>query len=124
MSQPDTGHSPPGRAGAVIDPSDGLIFIATGNGDWNGTTDWGDALVELNSRATDVLGNYTPTNNDALNDSDLYEASSRKRIATLPCGSGHWNSPIVVDGKIILPEGDANRRASRGILDIRSMPMG
>src|SRR6185437_3936727 len=51
-----------GRAGAVIDPADGGIFIATGNGDWNGTTDWGDALVELDSGATAILGNYTPAN--------------------------------------------------------------
>ena len=32
-----------GRAGAVIDPGNGDIFVATGNGHWNGTTDWGDA---------------------------------------------------------------------------------
>jgi hypothetical protein len=49
---------------------------------------------------------------------NVYEASSGKRITTLPCGSGHWNSPIVVDGRIILPEGDANSRATEGVLDI------
>lgn len=238
-----------GRAGAVIDPSDGHIFVATGNGDWNGTTDWGDALIELNSGATEILGNYTPTDTSELNDSDLdlgsvspvllsdnllaqggkdgkirllgrreiagatphkgselqivstpsgtdlfaqpavwrhgsqtwmfaadgggtaawqvrngmlhqewrndsdgtspfeaggllfvydpggglggffgggklnvYDASSGKRIATLPCGRGHWNSPIVVDGRIILPEGDANSRATSGVLDVWSLP--
>lgn len=231
-----------GRAGAVIDPSDGHIFIATGNGDWNGTTDWGDAVVELDSGATTILGNYTPTNTQELNDRDLdlgsaspvllghdllaqggkdgkirllgrqqiagaaphkghelqvvstptgtdlfaqpavwrhdgqtwmfaadyggteawqlrngllheewhnnnggtspfeadgllyvyapdgglnvYEASTGKRIATLSCGEGHWNSPIVVDGKIILPEGNANARASSGVLDIWALPAG
>lgn len=91
-----------GRAGPVIDPGDGRIFIATGNGDWNGTTDWGDALIELDSAAT--------------------AATSGRRIATLACGPGHWNSPIVVDGRIILPEGDANSRATRGVLDIRTLP--
>jgi hypothetical protein len=231
-----------GRAGAVIDPGDGRIFIATGNGDWNGTTDWGDALVELNSSATAILGNYTPADTEELNDRDLdlgstspvllgddllaqggkdgrirllsreeiagatphkdhelqvvstpsgtdlftqpavwqhdgetwmfaadnggtaawrvqsgtlheewrngsggtspfeadgllfvyapegglnvYEASSGRLITTLPCGSGHWNSPIVVDGKIILPEGDANSRATSGVLDIWALPSG
>lgn len=231
-----------GRAGAVIDPSDGRIFIATGNGDWNGTTDWGDTVVELNSSATAMLGNYTPTNTRELNDDDLdlgsaspvllggdliaqggkdgrirllsrqaiagttphkghelqivatpgatdlfaqpavwrhgdqlwmfaadnggtaawqlrggklheiwwhdtggtspfeadgllfvyapagglnvYEAPSGKRIATLPCGPGHWSSPIVVDGRIILPEGNANSRATSGVLDIWSLPAG
>jgi hypothetical protein len=225
-----------GRAGATIDPGEGRIFIATGNGDWNGSTDWGDAVVELDSNATEMLGNYTPTNTDELNDEDLdlgsaspvlldggliaqggkdgrirllsrrgiagkaphkghelqivatpsgtdlfsqpavwqhdgqtwmfaadnggtaawqvgsgrlhekwhngtggtspfeaggllfvyapagglnvYEATSGKRIATLSCGPGHWSSPIVVDGSIILPEGNANSRATSGVLDI------
>jgi outer membrane protein assembly factor BamB len=231
-----------GRAGAVIDPGAGRIFIATGNGDWNGATDWGDAVVELNPSATEILGNYTPVDTEALNDNDLdlgstspvllgdsliaqagkdgkirllsrreiagatphkghelqivsspsgahlyaqpavwrqdgqtwmfasdsggtaawqvqggmlhekwhngsggtspfeadgllfvydpdgelnvYEASSGKRIARLPCGSGHWNSPIVVDGRIILPEGDANSRATTGVLDVWAPPKG
>ncbi|MHB8812067.1 MAG: outer membrane protein assembly factor BamB family protein [Steroidobacteraceae bacterium] len=231
-----------GRAGAVIDPRDGHIFVATGNGDWNGVTDWGDAVVELDPGATTILGNYTPTNTQELNDRDLdlgsaspvllghdllaqggkdgkirllsrqqiagaaphkghelqvvstptgtdlfaqpavwrqdgqtwmfaadyggtaawqlrngllheewhnsnggtspfeangllyvyapdgglnvYEASTGKRIATLSCGEGHWNSPIVVDGKIILPEGNANGRASSGVLDIWALPAG
>lgn len=231
-----------GRAGAVIDPGSGDIFIATGNADWNGKTDWGDAVVELDADATRMLGNYTPANSDYLNEHDLdvgstspvllgdgliaqggkdgkimllglksiagtaphkggelqaidtpggvmlltqpavwkhagqtwmfvaddrgtgawqlrdgklqrkwsndtggtspfeadgllyvyapegglnvYEAASGKRIATLACGSGHWNSPIVVDGRIILPEGNANDHATRGVLDIWSLPGG
>lgn len=230
-----------GRAGAVIDAADGHIFIATGNGDWNGRTDWGDAVIELSADATQMLGNYTPSNTAELNDLDrdlgssspvllggalaqggkdgkirlvglealagttphqdhelqtvatpsgtdlftqpavwqhagqtwmfaadnggtaawqlqngalheqwrngtggtspfladgllfayapdgglnVYDAASGKRIATLPCGPGHWNSPIVVDGKIVLPEGDANRRAASGVLDIWSLPPG
>jgi len=229
-----------GRAGAVIDPASGHLFVATGNGAWNGRTAWGDAVIELDAEATRVLGNYTPDNTAELNDSDLdlgstspvllggdllaqggkdgrirllsrraiagatphrggelqvlstpsgtdlftqpavwrhdgatwmfaaddggtaawrvtggrlheawhndsggtspfeaggllfvyspagglrvYEASSGKRLATLACGRGHWNSPIVVDGRIILPEGNANSRATRGVLDIWSLP--
>jgi len=241
-SCPQTQSAIWGRAGAVIDSKDGRIFIATGNGDWNGTTDWGDAVIELDSGATQVLGNYTPSNTADLNEDDLdlgstspvlldanllaqggkdgrirllnrqeiagttahrghelqivptpsgtdlftqpavwqhggeiwmfaadnggtaawqlksgmlhqvwrngvggtspfeadgllfvyapdgglnvYEAPSGKRIATLPCGRGHWNSPIVVDGRIILPEGDANSGATRGVLDIWALPAG
>lgn len=241
-SCPQTQSAIWGRAGAVIDPANGHIFIATGNGPWNGTTDWGDAVVELDAGATRILGNYTPADTAQLNDSDLdlgstspvllgggllaqggkdgrirlldlkriagatphkdhelqilstpsgtdlfsqpaiwrtegqtwmfaaddgataawrvergklrlqwrhesggtspfeadgllfvyaphgglnvYEALSGKRIATLPCGAGHWQSPIVVDGRIILPEGNANSRATRGVLDIWSLPGG
>lgn len=231
-----------GRAGAVIDPASGDIFIATGNADWNGKTHWGDAVIELDADATKMLGNYTPTNTDFLNEHDLdlgstspvllggdliaqggkdgklrllsrkaiagsaphrggelqivdtpdrdklftqpatwqhagqtwlfladnhgtaawqladgklrkqwgndtsgtspfeadgllfvyaregglnvYDAASGKRIATLPSGPGHWNSPIVAAGRIILPEGNANDHATHGVLDIWSLPRG
>jgi len=45
-----------------------------------------------------------------------------KEIATLECGSGHWNSPIVVDGRIALPEGDSNRHSESGVLNIWRLP--
>jgi Glucose dehydrogenase len=231
-----------GRGGAVIDPDNGDIFIATGNGDWNGQTDWGDSLIELDASATKMLGNYTPANTEELNERDLdlgstspvllggdlvaqsgkdgkirllsrkaiagtaahkdhelqivstpsgtdlftqpavwqhggqtwmfaadnggtaawalendklqekwkngtsgtspfaaggllfvyaregglnvYEAASGKHVATLPCGPGHWNSPIVLQGEIIVPEGSANDHATSGVLDIWSLPSG
>lgn len=231
-----------GRAGAVIDPRSGDILVATGNADWNGTTDWGDAVIALDAGVTKMLGNYAPANTDELNEKDLdlgstspvllggdyiaqggkdgkirllsrkamagtvphkghelqivatpsgtdlftqpavwqhggetwmfaadnggtaawilangqlrekwkngtsgtspfeadgllfvyaregglnlYEATSGKRVATLPCGPGHWNSPIVLQGEIILPEGNANEHATSGVLDIWSLPGG
>ncbi|HUI71432.1 MAG TPA: PQQ-binding-like beta-propeller repeat protein [Spirochaetia bacterium] len=48
----------------------------------------------------------------------VYEATSGRLIATLECGSGHWNSPIVADGRIALPEGNANWHRTEGVLDI------
>jgi hypothetical protein len=48
----------------------------------------------------------------------VYEATSGRPIATLPCGVGHWNSPIVADGRIALPEGNANSHQTSGVLDI------
>lgn len=38
-----------GRAGAVIDAATGNIFVATGNGPYDGKTSWGDAVIELKS---------------------------------------------------------------------------
>ena len=229
-----------GRAGAVIDPATGNIFVATGNGQYNGKTDWGDSIIELNADATQMVGNYTPADNAKLNDEDLdvgstspvllgdgllaqggkdglirvlslqqiagtaahqghglqkvstpsgamlftapavwrhdgktwlfaadghataawtlengklvrkwkdgnggtspivaggllyiydtsgelrvYEPATGKQVADLACGHGHWNSPIVVDGKIALPEGNANRHATSGVLDIWTLP--
>ena len=48
----------------------------------------------------------------------VYQPSSGRLIATLPAGSGHWNSPIVTDGRVALPEGDANSHSTSGVLDI------
>ncbi|MGH8115492.1 MAG: PQQ-binding-like beta-propeller repeat protein, partial [Rhodanobacteraceae bacterium] len=48
----------------------------------------------------------------------IYDATSGHELAELACGSGHWNSPIVVDGMILLPEGNANRHRASGVLDI------
>jgi hypothetical protein len=241
-SCPDAQSAIWGRAGATIDAATGNIFVATGNGPYDGKTNWGDALIELNSDATRMLGNYTPTNNAELNDRDLdigstspvllggdnlaqggkdgqirllsinaiagsaphkdherqtvstpsgadlftapavwrhggetwmfaadrggvaawtlksgklvamwkngnegtspvvaggllyvynpagglrvYDAVKGNQIADLETGTGHWNSPIVVDGKIALPEGNANKHASTGVLDIWSPPSG
>ena len=225
-----------GRAGAVIDPATGNIFVATGNGPYDGGTNWGDALIELDPLATSMLANYTPTNNSTLNNQDLdlgssspvllapgvvaqggkdsmihvvslaaiggttphaggelqnvstpskallftapavwqsqgqtwmfaadggattawtfangtltqmwthptggtspivaggllyvyntggglhvYDPQTGASVATLTSGSGHWNSPIAIDGRIALPEGNANQHATTGVLDI------
>jgi hypothetical protein len=225
-----------GRAGAVIDSTTGDIFVATGNGRWDGRTAWGDATLALDSAATRLIGNYAPTNTDALeaHDADLgstspvllgsglvaqggkdgsirlldwqamrgasphrggerqvvstpsggdlftapavwrgagatwlfaadnggtaawtlegdrlrpmwrngnagtspvvadallfvydprggirvYEVATGRHVTTLECGGGHWNSPIVVDGRIALPEGDANDHATKGVVNI------
>jgi glucose dehydrogenase len=238
-SCPQTKSAIWGRAGAVIDPDNGDILIATGNGEWNGTTAWGDSVIEINAGATRMLGNYTPADTEELDARDLdlgstspvllgadliaqggkdgkvrllsrkaiagltphkdhelqsvatpsgtdlftqpavwkhddqtwmfaadnggtaawevknsrleqkwknsnggtspfeaggllfvyapegglnvYEAASGNHIATLPCGPGHWNSPIVLQGVIILPEGNANDHAASGMLDIWSL---
>ena len=48
----------------------------------------------------------------------IYQPASGKLVATLDAGSGHWNSPIVADGRVALPEGDANQHETSGVLDI------
>ncbi|MGH9471307.1 MAG: PQQ-binding-like beta-propeller repeat protein [Terriglobales bacterium] len=239
-SCPDSDSAIWGRAGAIIEPESGNIWIATGNAPWNGTTDWGDAVIELNPDATQILANYTPANTDELNDQDLdvgstspallgggllaqgakdslirvlrtaditgaephkghevqtvptpssamlftalavwhhggqtwmfsadagateafelvngnlvskwknanggtspllaggllyvyggreggvhvYQPTTGAQVTELACGSGHWQSPVVVDGHIFVSEGNANRRTTTGVLDIWSV---
>ena len=224
-----------GRAGAVIDPANGDILVATGNGPWDGHTNWGDATLRLTPSATQLIGNYTPTNTAELNagDTDLgstspvilsagylaqggkdglirllsvarmrgaaphkggelqtvptpsgtdlftapavwhssatwlfagdnggtaayvfkngrlrvawkngtggtspvvaggllwvyspggglsvYRPTTGSLVTRLDAGGGHWNSPIVADGRVALPEGNANDHATSGVLDI------
>jgi outer membrane protein assembly factor BamB len=229
-----------GRAGAVIDPASGNIFVATGNGPYDGHTDWGDSVVELDPNATRVLGNYSPKDNAVLDAQDIdlgstspvllggnllaqggkdglirrlglaaisgaqphtgnesqivstpsqsdlftapavwhggslgspetwmfaadgggtaawkiangqftevwsnstpgtspavagsllyvydpngalhvYDPTDGTVIANLSCGRGHWNSPIVADSRIALPEGNANDHSTAGVLNI------
>jgi outer membrane protein assembly factor BamB len=45
-----------------------------------------------------------------------------RQLASLPAAQGHWNSPIVAAGRIILPTGNANDHASSGALDIYHLP--
>ncbi len=225
-----------GRAGAVIDSTTGNIYVATGNGKWDGRTYWGDATIELDPTATNLLGNYTPSNTDQLDATDadvgssspvllgggyvaqggkdgtirllnaavlsgaaphragelqviatpssarlftapavmhsgvntwlfvadgngteawsfsngrlqsmwqngtagtspvvsggllyiynpkgglvVYQPSTGQQVASLESGGGHWNSPIIVDGRIALPEGNSNSHSTTGVLDI------
>ena len=49
---------------------------------------------------------------------DVYVPTTGKMLVSLDAGGGHWSSPIVTDGRIALPVGDANDHATTGELDI------
>ena len=49
-------------------------------------------------------------------------SSDLKAIAALPAGPGHWSSPIVTAGRVVLPVGDANRHRTDGVLDLYRLP--
>jgi len=48
----------------------------------------------------------------------VFRPATGSVVARLPAGSGHWNSPIVTDGRIALPEGNANDHRTSGVLNI------
>ena len=48
----------------------------------------------------------------------IYAPLSGHLLARLPAGSGHWNAPVIGDGRIALPVGDANDHQTAGNLDL------
>jgi outer membrane protein assembly factor BamB len=53
----------------------------------------------------------------------VYAPATGKLIASFSgLGSAHWSSPIVTDGRVALPEGDANDHRTSGVLDIFRLP--
>jgi len=50
----------------------------------------------------------------------VYRPTSGHELAELPCGSVHWQSPIVDGGRVIAAEGNANEHRTSGTLDIYS----
>jgi outer membrane protein assembly factor BamB len=58
------------RNGVAVDPANGTLVVATGNGPWNGSTDWGDSTLVLSPDAQRLLRHWTPTDQKSLESSD------------------------------------------------------
>ena len=94
-------------------------------GDNGGTAAWTLSGGRLQERWKNKNGGTSPVVAGGLlyvYDPDgglrVYEPETGRLIIKLDCGGGHWNSPIVVDGMIALPEGNSNQHRTSGVLDI------
>jgi hypothetical protein len=80
--------------GAVVD-ADGNIYFETGNGDWNGITDFGESLLKLRLEGGKfvVADFYTPADYVALNKRDADFGSTGPLLipgtTTILCGDKH-----------------------------------
>ena len=70
-SCPESGSAIWARSGAVVVPGTGRILVTTGDGNWNGHTNWGDSVLELSADLKHLVGNWTPTNQSELDSGDL-----------------------------------------------------
>jgi outer membrane protein assembly factor BamB len=75
-----------GRAGAVLEPGTNRILVATANGPFNGTTNWGDSVLELSPDASALLHNWTPTDQAQLNTNDTDLGSTSPALLPDPGG--------------------------------------
>jgi hypothetical protein len=71
----------------VIEPGSGQILVATGNGPFNGATNWGDSVLELSPDASRLVQNWTPRDQAQLSVSDTDLGSTSP--ALLPPVRGH-----------------------------------
>jgi outer membrane protein assembly factor BamB len=117
----------PGRAGVFSAPAvwRDLVFVTTQSGTgayrlagrrlhpvWEHPTAGTSPVV-----AGGLLYVYDP--GGALN---VYAPASGRELAHLQAGTGHWSSPIVAQGRVVLPEGNANDHSQSGVLDIYRLP--
>ncbi|GAC1388589.1 MAG: hypothetical protein NVS4B12_02990 [Ktedonobacteraceae bacterium] len=87
------------RAGVVIDPQSGYVYITSGNGPFNANTgghDYGDTVMKLSADLTSLVDSYTPSNYSTLaaNDQDL--GSDAPTI--LPTQTGSRTPYLIVQG--------------------------
>jgi hypothetical protein len=64
------------RAGAVVEPGGERLLVCTGNGPWNGSTDFGDSVIELTVPGLRYRQAFTPVNQEELNTTDTDLGSS------------------------------------------------
>jgi outer membrane protein assembly factor BamB len=86
-----------GRAGVVVEPGTGRLLVATGNGPFNGSTNWGDSVLELSPDATRLLHNWTPGDQAHLRVTDTDVGSTSPAILT-----NHLLLQGGKDGKLVL----------------------
>jgi outer membrane protein assembly factor BamB len=79
------------RGGAVVEPASGRILIDTGNGPWNGVTNFGDSVLELEPTSLRLRQSFTPTDQQQLNETDTDLGSSAPALV----GSGR----VIAGGK-------------------------
>jgi hypothetical protein len=60
-----------GRGEGVVDPITHDVYIVSGNGPWNGHTNWGDSVLKLSPDGSRLRDSYTPTDQAYLDDNDL-----------------------------------------------------
>jgi hypothetical protein len=53
---------------------------------------------------------------------NVFSPTSGHLYRSLPVAPGHWNSPIVVGGRIILPVGNDNDHLTTGTVYIYHLP--
>jgi len=88
-----------GRGQGVIDPVTHSVYIVSGNGRWNGRTNWGDSILKLDTTGGRLTDAFTPTNQSSLDDGDLDLGSTGPALLPSVNQNGHQLHLLVQGGK-------------------------
>ena len=118
----------------VPGPSELFSEPATWKGSWvflatsSGTAGWRLQGGRLHEMWSNTVAGTSPVLAGGLlyvqwsGDIHVYAPTTGKLVGDLPIGAAHWQSPIVVDGRIADAEGDSNDHLTSGVLDIYRLP--
>ncbi len=87
------------RGGAVVDPYPsmmGEVYVATGNGLYDGSDNYGDSVIALNASVSTMIGSYTPSTYTLLQDDDTDLGSTSP--ALLPAQSTSTTPLMLAQG--------------------------
>ena len=122
----------PGRTGVLSAPAvwhnkgRTWIFVANDSGTAAFTLRRGRLRVAWQNSAHGtspiIAGGLLYVYDESVGALNVYQPTSGRSVVRLRAGRGHWNSPIITDGRIALPTGDANQHRTSGVLDIYRLP--
>lgn len=88
-----------GRGQGVVDPITHDVYVVSGNGPWNGHTNWGDTVMKLDPSGSKLLDAFTPTNQKQLESTDADLGSTGPAILPTVHVGGHAYHLLVQGGK-------------------------
>lgn len=118
FSQPAVWPGPAGRTDVFVADGDGTAAYLLG-ADRRLSIAWQDSSP---GTSPVVAGGLLYVYDEIGGSLVIRDPASGRQLDALPVGTGHWNSPIVVGGRIILPVGNANDHSLTGTLDIYHLP--
>ena len=88
-----------GRGQGVSDPTNHDVYIVSGNGPWNGHTNWGDSVLKLTADGSKLVDAFTPVNQSDLANSDQDLGSTGPAILPAITSGGRSYHLLVQGGK-------------------------
>ena len=88
-----------GRAGAVVDPVTHRVYATSSNGPFNGSTNWGDSVLELSPGVGRFLRHWTPTTQRQLEATDTDLGSTSPGLLPDPSSASKIARYLLQGGK-------------------------